>query len=283
MEGSAKKRPAEQRKLLLTVAFFVFLGLAVFSATQIVLSWREYAVSGNEYDKLREMYEPPEDTAVAAAEPEDNATSDTEDQPVAEIEENGPTEQQPSVPPPPSRDPREVNPEYIGWIKINGTNISYPMAKGRDNEKYLTTSFEGYKRGLGAIFMDYRCSGDFEVYHSIIYGHNAKNGSMFGTLYKYRDEAYLEKNKDITITLPSGEKQTWRIFAARKTDINDHSYRLSFSGPESFATFALSLGAPEGTDRIITLSTCTTGGSNDERMLVHAAILETTGADTDVE
>ncbi|MCL1817226.1 MAG: class B sortase, partial [Clostridiales bacterium] len=190
-----------------------------------------------------------------------------------EVEEEAvPVEMPPAASPP--RDPVEVNGDYIGWLKINGTVINYPMVRGQDNEKYLKTSFEGQKNGLGAVFMDYRCSGDFCDHHSIIYAHNAKNGSMFGSLSKYLDADYLEKHREITITLPNGEKETWRIFAARKSDITDHAYRIVFSTPENFAVFAESLEAPAGTNRILTLSTCTTGGGDDERMLVHAAILE---------
>jgi sortase B len=276
-----KKKRSNKYKFLFIVAFTVFFAFAAFSATQIILGLREYAVAENEYVKLREVYEPPEESEQAV----DNLAEDellvnlpdtVGDQPnPPEVgEEEPPPKPQPVAPSPSPRNPSEVNAEYIGWLKIDGTDINYPMAKAEDNEKYLKTSFEGYKNALGAIFMDYRCAGDFSSPHSIIYGHNAKNGSMFGSLAKYLDAAYLEKNREITITLPDGEKKTWRIFAARKSDITDFAYRLSFSSPESFATFSKSLEAPEGASQIITLSTCTSGGSKDERMLVHAVSIE---------
>lgn len=279
MKESTKNRSTGRHRVLLTVAFIFFLCLAIFSGTQIFWELREYVFSGNEYEKLREMYEPPELPEEVVADSDDiveelpdlDATeTDNQTDPEETEEEEAP----PAKPPAPPRDPAEVNAEYIGWLRISNTNINYPMVIGADNDKYLSTSFEGRRSGLGAIFMDYRCSGGFSGYHSIVYGHNAKNGSMFGTLSKYLGAAYLEKNNEITVTLPDGRKETWRIFAARKSDITDYSYRVAFSGPESFAAFAESLGAPEGVSRIITLSTCTSGGSNDERMLVHAAIVE---------
>ena len=271
MEISEKKGPSKKRNILFTVAFLFFLGLAIYSGAQIYLSMRAYAASANEYDTLREMYEPFEAVAADAG---DNSPAETEGLPDPEEEEASPVESRPVAPP---RDPKEVNSEYIGWLKISGTVISYPVVqdmKGTDNDKYLTTSFEGRRSGLGAIFMDFRCSGDFKAYHSIVYGHNAKNGTMFGSLAKYLDAVYMEKHREITVTLPNGTKEIWRVFAARKSDITDHAYRLVFSHPDSFAAFAATLDAPEGVSRILTLSTCTTGGSNDERMLVHAAIID---------
>jgi sortase B len=277
MENSTKKEPPARRSLLLRTAFVLFLGLAIFSAAQIVLALWEYAASKNEYDKLRDIYEPAAEAQAEAPVPEEEAKppqplppEDTPEPAPAEEEE----EAEEAPPPAPPRSPAEINAEYIGWLKISGTVINYPIAQGADNDKYLHTSFEGRKSGLGAIFMDYRCAGDFKGYHSILYGHNVKRGTMFGSLAKFQDAAYLESHREITITLPDGSQETWRIFAARKSDINDYAYRLKFSGPESFAVFATSLGAPEGVSRLLTLSTCTTGGSNEERMLVHAALVE---------
>ena len=278
MEQPAPKEPLSRRRLLLSAAFVVFLGLAVYSAAQIILELWEYRVSGHEYQKLRELYEPPEEIMAVAPESESSANLLAPDagefsDPSAEAEEeSAPVEAPVNTMPSPPRDPAEINAEYIGWLKLSGGIISYPMAQSADNDKYLHLSFEGRKSGLGAIFMDYRCSGDFRSYHSIIYGHNVKNGAMFGSLAKYLDAAYLEKNREITITLPSGEKEIWYIFAARKSNITDYAYRLDFSGPQSFAYFAESLGAPAGASRLLTLSTCTSGGGNDERMLVFAAI-----------
>jgi len=278
MKKTGKSKRSNKRSFLLTVAFIIFSLLAAFSATQIFLGLREYAAAENEYDKLRDIYEPaeeggPKDADAALDAPTPDPLDSAEDQPDLEATEEEPSGK-PEVLLSPLRDPAEVNAEYIGWLKISGTNISYPVAKTDDNEKYLSTSFEGYKNSLGAIFMDYRCSGDFSSRHSIVYGHNAKNGSMFGSLAKYLNASYLEKNREITITLPDGSRETWRVFAARKSDISDFAYRLNFSSPESFADFAQSLEAPEGVSRILTLSTCTSGGSKDDRMLVHAAIVE---------
>ncbi|MCL1975584.1 MAG: class B sortase [Firmicutes bacterium] len=274
MAKSEKKESAQQnksgrRRILFTVAFLFFLVVAVYSASQIFIGLWEYHSSQNEYEKLREIYEPPEaaQATEAIAEPDTSTvianTSSADEEEIT----NKPAvaEQKPPL------NPAEVNKEYIGWLKISSSVINYPIVQAQDNEKYLKTSFEGNKNGLGAVFMDFRCAGDFSDYHSIVYAHNAKNGTMFGSLAKYLDAEYLNTHREITITMPDGEKQIWYVFAARKSDINDHAYRIAFSSNESFAAFAASIDAPEGINRILTLSTCTTGGGNDERMLVHAS------------
>ncbi|MCL2496188.1 MAG: class B sortase [Clostridiales bacterium] len=252
----------KKRKVFLFLAFIAFFAVAVFSMTQIVLSLQEYGASDKTYEELRQIYEPPEPDIPAIAAP----VEETDDPPPEEVEEI------PVKAPP--RPPAEVNPDYIGWLKITSTTVSYPLVKGADNDYYLHTAFDGSKNKLGAIFMDCRCAEDFSGYHTIVYGHNARNGTMFGSLYKYQDANYLDKHREIIITLPDSTKQAWRIFAARKSDIHDIAYRLNFSGPESFALFAESLNAPDGTSKILTLSTCTSGGTKDERMLIHAVPVE---------
>ena len=120
--------------------------------------------------------------------------------------------------------------------------------------------------------MDYRCVGLFDSPHSIVYGHKAKNGSMFGSLYRYLDAGYLAGHSEIRITKPDRSVDIWTIVSAYVSDIRDHSYRIDFTGPNDFAAFAKWLGAPVGTERILTLSTCTSGGTDEERMLVHAVL-----------
>ena len=248
----------DKRRLIFLLAFVFFFCLAVFSAGKIISGWLEYAASNKEYEGLRQIYEPP-DTDEEEDQGADSGTNAEASLPPSSVDSE------------PPRDPSEVNPDYIGWLRIRNTGISYPMVKGADNEKYLYTSFEGYYNRLGAIFMDYRCAEDFEAYHSIIYGHNMRNGTMFSSLDRFLENGYLDNHREIVITSPDGQNATWQIFAARKTDVKDFAYRLTFYRPEDFAVFAGRLGAPKEATRILTLSTCTSG-AKEERILVHAFI-----------
>ena len=82
---------------------------------------------------------------------------------------------------------QSINPEVIAWIQIPALDISYPVAKGTDNAYYLHHMINGETNKSGSIFMDYHNQEDFTDRNTIIYGHNMRDGSMFGTLEKYQD------------------------------------------------------------------------------------------------
>ena len=86
-----------------------------------------------------------------------------------------------------------INPDMVGWIKIEGTPIDYPvMYTPEDGDFYLHHNFEGKTSRSGVPFIDERCSVGQPGANIIIYGHNMKNGSMFGTLDAYKDEAWFQ-------------------------------------------------------------------------------------------
>lgn len=86
-----------------------------------------------------------------------------------------------------------INPDVVGWIAAEGTEIDYPVVRGKDNDFYLRHLFMGEQNKLGSIFMDYRNHSDFSNKNTIIYGHNMKDGSMFSSLIKYKDQHYYDK------------------------------------------------------------------------------------------
>ena len=75
-----------------------------------------------------------------------------------------------------------VNEDVVGWIQIPDTVISYPLMHGENNDLYLDHTWDLKTNAVGAIFMDYRNSGDLSDFNTIIYGHNMLNGSMFAGL-----------------------------------------------------------------------------------------------------
>lgn len=169
---------------------------------------------------------------------------------------------------------RDINPDYVGLLKIDGTTINYPVVRGNDNEQYLNMTFSGEKNRLGAIFMDYRCVGE-NAQHVIIYGHEASdmdgNKLMFGGLRDFLDEQFLAENPTI-LFIGNDRISEYEIFSARLTDVNDPAYCLDFSVPNSFQSFVESNGAPADAEQIITLSTCF-GAYNDRRVIVQGVLL----------
>jgi sortase B len=166
----------------------------------------------------------------------------------------------------------EANPDYVGWLMMDGTSIDFPVVRGDDNEKYMTTSFSGEENMLGAVFMDYRVTGESQ--HIIIYGHQASdvqgNWLVFGALHEFLDDAHLAQNP-IIMFMQNDSIYEFEIFSARRTDIHDPAYQLDFSALDSWTAFLERNSAPTDAKQIITLSTCV-GVDNDMRMIVQGAL-----------
>ncbi len=109
-----------------------------------------------------------------------------------------------------------INPDAIGWIFSENTQISYPFVQGRDNAYYLTRLVSNEVNKLGSIFMDYRNRRDFSDGHTLIYGHNTKDGSMFNDLERYKDPNYFPDHNTIYVLTA---EQIYRVdvFAAYMT------------------------------------------------------------------
>ena len=166
----------------------------------------------------------------------------------------------------------EINPDFVCWIYIHGTNVDYPVVRAKNNEKYLDLTFFGERNRHGAIFMDYRNVGEF-VPHIIIYGHNTRDGSKFGSLRYFLEDDFLQNYPIITITT-NGRIVKYKIFSARLTDVYDPAYFLDFSEPGSFRAFLERIDAPPDASQIITLSTCVSRGRDYERLIVQGALIE---------
>ena len=76
---------------------------------------------------------------------------------------------------------KRTNPDVVGWLKVNGTNINYPFVQSSDNDYYLTHSFNKSYNGGGWVFLDYRNNGTNNK-NTIIYAHGRSDKTMFGTL-----------------------------------------------------------------------------------------------------
>ncbi len=100
----------------------------------------------------------------------------------------------------------EINPDVIGWIRIEDTNIDYPILfSEEDNEYYLYRDIYGNDSVYGSIYLDFESSPDFRGRHSILYGHRMKDGSMFKDVIKFRDESFFKEHPYYTIYTPDRE------------------------------------------------------------------------------
>lgn len=175
------------------------------------------------------------------------------------------------------------NPDIIGWIRIPGTNIDYPVVLGEDNRFYLDHDINRDQSRNGSIFMDYRNNAGLGQKHTILYGHHTRDHTMFTDLMKYKVQAFSQKNTIIEY-YTRNRKTTWKIFAAYVTAVDFYYIQTIFPTAVSFSRFLESIRSrskfshpvdvtPQ--DQILTLSTCTYEFEN-ARFVVHAVLIDDT-------
>lgn len=103
---------------------------------------------------------------------------------------------------------KEINSDTVGWIYIPGTIIDYPVVQGKDNEHYLTHTFQANDNRLGAIFMDSLNDKEINDDNTIIYGHHMRDGSMFKAITEYKKQEFYDEHKFIYFYTPT---QTLKI------------------------------------------------------------------------
>lgn len=171
-------------------------------------------------------------------------------------------------------------PDVYGWIEIPGTKVNYPVVQREDdNLYYLDRTPEGSSNIEGSIFSEDYNRRDFTDPVTVLYGHNMKNGDMFGELHLFEDKSFFDANRDLYIYLKD-KKLTYRIFAAVLFDNRHIMQSYDFSSEDSFLLFIREIMSIRNmrsnvdgdvsilpTDNILTLSTCHGMGS-DYRYLV---------------
>lgn len=170
------------------------------------------------------------------------------------------------------------NNDYLFWLYIPNTKIDYPVMMSRDNKDYLHSSFYKEKLYSGTLFIDALSNKKENQENLIVYGHNMKDGSMFGTLKKWRSEKYFNEHKFIEIYTEK-EKRVYLIFAVREVSSNMSllHYKLDGFTNEEYIQDARNnnIHFREFEDQyknnqIMTLSTCM---SNDAKRLIINAVL----------
>ena len=83
---------------------------------------------------------------------------------------------------------KEKNSDTVAYLKVKGTSIDYVVLKGEDNEFYLKHNFNKEKNVSGWVFADFHNKFDGMDKNIVIYAHNTRDGSMFGTLKSVLNE-----------------------------------------------------------------------------------------------
>ena len=240
------------------------VGLFLFSAVKLIQIYLEYQKGTDAYEELQDFVEKPNETEKAGG--TDTGADSSEANPWLQIDFNGLKNQ---------------NQDVVGWIQIPALEISYPVVQGTDNSYYLSHLFSSESNSNGSIFVDFHNKSDFVDQNTIIYGHNMKNGSMFGTLDRYEDEALYEQNPFFYVYVPDNIL-VYQIFSCYAGQTGSSAYTYAFSDVNEFRSFVETIRGYAGydtkveiteSDKIVTLSTCV-NSRRDYRYLVHGKLIQ---------
>jgi len=165
-----------------------------------------------------------------------------------------------------------VSGDAVAWLYCPGTPIDYPVMRADDYSYYLTHLPDGRKNGGGSLFIDYNCAPDFSGPLTVIYGHHMKNGTMFGSLLKYKEQDYYKKYPVMYLYTEQGNYRIellygcvigagqWKeqafIYAENLDSLLSYAAdHTTFKSNINITEHAQSI-YPEDKDRVIVLSTC---------------------------
>lgn len=168
-----------------------------------------------------------------------------------------------------------LNPDYLVWIRIEGTEVNYPVVRESETVDYLCQGFTGEDNVCGTLFVRLG-QAPFQDANTVIFGHNMKDGSMFASLKKYLDRDYYQKHSIIEIHNKE-EIEFFKIFAVQLLEEADReAFTYRFESQEKQKQYLEQMicnskiattEKPEVDDKIITLSTCY---GKTQRLIVQA-------------
>lgn len=257
-----------KRNWILILLCLICIAIASYSGYQIWSILHEYREGDETYNQMQQFIDmsatvpaekpaEPEQKATEAEGPQDAEPGATETVPA-------PTEELLTYPAVDFDALEAINEDVVAWVYVEGTNINYPVVQGDDNQHYVSYMIDGSYNGAGSIFMDYRNEADLTDRHTILYGHNMKNGSMFADISNYRDQEYYGEHPTGMVMTPGGNYQ-FEIVAGYVASLADAAWQLDFYDDEDALDWVqdavgrsgfVSSYTPQPGDKFITLSTC---------------------------
>lgn len=263
----------KRKKIWAAAAVLAFAAAAVF----LILIWREEREKARTNAMYQEMRQSMRLT---------EAETESGDQDAGEQEEQGKAKEMELMVPVDFEGLQKINPDIYAWITIPGTEIDYPVLQNQEDDTvYLTNSAQLEESPAGAIFSERANAKDFSDVHTVLYGHNMKDGTMFAGLHQYEDQAFFDEHRTVTIYTPDAIRY-YRIFAAYLYDDRHLLQSFDCTDERVFEAYIYNImnqrnlhAAIDDTvkiganDRILTLSTCY-GTEGDKRYLVQAVLVK---------
>lgn len=176
---------------------------------------------------------------------------------------------------------KSTNNEVVGWIRVNNTKIDYPLVQTDNNDYYLSHSFDKSKNEAGWVFVDYRNNLDVLDANTIIYAHNRKDGSMFGTLKEVFASTWLKNKDNHFINLNIGNKDyIFKVISVYEIKTENYYLTRNFETTDDYQKFInISLTRSRYNfdtkvtteNKLLTLSTCSS--DSNKRIVLQAKLI----------
>lgn len=172
-------------------------------------------------------------------------------------------------------DLKPINEDIVGWVRVDGTNIDYPILAGENNSTYLKSDYKKDYSPAGSIFLDYRNNRNLEDDYFVIYGHNMSKGLMFSDIKKFENEDFFNEHKSGKLYTAAGVYDltiiTFNIVDANKSIVyklqkysNGHNKEIV----DTLMRDAIYKREIDGDSKLVLLSTCYGVGSYDRSVLL---------------
>ncbi len=252
-----KKKKKKAGDYLLTLALLAAIGVFAFAGWKLYSIYMDYKQAKDEYKELEELAVHPN--------PEGAQAGDDSSQPPITVDFNALLAE---------------NQDVVGWLYVEALGISYPVVQGTDNDYYLHMTYQKTYNFAGTIFIDYANNRNFQDLNTIVYGHNMKDGSMFGILKRFVTENAYASSPYFWMLTPE-KNYKYEIFSAHTAAVNSLTYTLFSKPGKEYTSYLNEMKAmtetptqaePKKFDKIMTLSTCT--GNSATRFVVQGIMLD---------
>ena len=177
---------------------------------------------------------------------------------------------------------KEKNPDTVAYLKVNNTNIDYIVVQTNNNKYYLNHNFKKEYNVAGWVFVDYRNKLDDTDRNIIIYGHNTKDNSMFGSLKNVLTNKWQNNEDNLIITLyTESNEYKYQVFSTYEIKPEDYYITTNFKNNDNYVYFLNIIKARSNynykvelgkDDKILTLSSCL--GEGQKRVVLHAKLIK---------
>lgn len=268
-----------KRKIFRIPILLAFLIGIAFTGYKVYSIASEYYLGEKLYSDVQRYAVLP--TQSASSDPEMTGANADATSPTEQSDVTAPTEDTTVYPEVDFAALQQINGDVVAWIYIEGTDINYPVVQGEDNRYYVSTLLDGTYNGAGSIFLDYHNAPDFSDIHSVLYGHNMNNGTMFHDICSYQTQEFYEEHPTGLLVTPE-KNFRFEIVSAYVSSLADPSWQLEFvDDDDAFQWLTDSMDRslftshtqPQPGDQMITLSTCSYE-FNDARFVLVGVLKE---------